>query len=153
MSKRDKNGGRKAHGYPCGSSFLILTKLCRPKAEAHHRDTVSSRATHQSHSFSSLQIPTQPALLTWNVKFIFSVMHVSGSWSSFDPYTSDVGFINLIGTNPNLVCSSVLRSHLFMKLKYIWDAYQVPGCARRQEANIPKTHGPTGDLYSPLELG
>lgn len=98
LSKRDKNGGRKGHVYSCGSSFLILIKLCRPEAEGYHRNTMSSLAIRQSHSFSSLQISTQPTFLTWKVKFIFSVMHVSGSWSSFDPYTSEVGFINLIET-------------------------------------------------------
>lgn len=124
MSKRDKNSGSKGHGYPCASSFLILTKLCGPKAEGHHRDTMSSRAMHQSQSFSLLQTSTQPTFLTWKVKFIFSGMHVSGSRSSLDPYTSEVGFINLIETNSNLVCFSVLQSHSF-----IYEVYMgcVPG--------------------------
>lgn len=45
-----------------------------------------------------LPTSTKSALLTWKVRFSFSAMHVSGSFSSLDPYTNEVGFTSLMGT-------------------------------------------------------
>lgn len=45
-----------------------------------------------------LPTSTQSALLTWKVRFNFSAMHISGSFSSLDPYTNEVGVTNLMGT-------------------------------------------------------
>ena len=97
---------------------------------------------------------SRTTFLTWKVKFTFSAMHVSGSESSFDPYTNEVGFTSLTETKSNLSQSFSQHYnliHLFTKC--ILGTYQVPGCARCKDAGNLKTRRPPQDLYGLLELG
>ena len=50
--------------------------------------------------------------LTWKVKFIFSVVHISNPSSSFGPYINEAGLTNLTEKNSDLIQLSYLMRYL-----------------------------------------
>lgn len=76
---------------------LIFSQLWSPEAEGHHTHTQGYDVLW------GITLLRVSIFLTWKVKFSFSAMHVSGSFSSFDPYTNEVGFTNLAETNSDLI--------------------------------------------------
>lgn len=89
-----------SRGWGTSHAWDVLWSSASVTVPSHYEYQIWTRSSYCIHNMITKY---EHGHLTWKVKFIFSVMHISNSSSSFGPYINEVGLTNLTEKNSDLI--------------------------------------------------